>query len=683
MSEIIKQGMADIWASSGDIVAPDAGKVAEGWLVEVVPRQYWNWMQNRTDVNLAYMLQHGIPEWDAITEFIANKSYVQHAGIVYKAILTGINQNPTTATTYWSVAFVNSTAALEALKATVPASDKLPYFTGTSTAATTTLTPLARTLLDDTTRGEMLTTIGAQAADATLSALAGIATATNKLPYFTGVDTVATTDLTAFGRSLIDDSDAVAARVTLGLNNLDNTSDANKPVSTAQQAALDLKAPLASPALTGTPTAPTAPTGNSSTQVATTAFVSAEITNDRPYSSTVADIKMNGAQSLGSSASIPRADHVHPTDTTRAPLDSPALTGVPTAPTPVVGSNTIQVATSAFVQANAAIKDSDTGSVQIPSGTTAQRTAVPTYGRLRANSTLNSMEWWNGVVWTPVGSGAGATGAGSGLGQDQIFNETDQLVTDNWTIGQGSMLTGATITIASPAVITFASHSFVVNQPVRFTTTGALPTGLTVNTPYYVIATGLTANTFQVSTTQGGAAVVTTGTQSGVHSVGKLKNALVTKELKIASGKSVTIPSGSSLVVVGAGGKTENADLYVNTFNAQDISGVKNFTSPPTLNGFDLTSIGIGQTWQDVIASRTILTNYTNTTGRPICVSLMMTGPIGFLPIILVGGIKKYGTYATSSSQAVSVDAIVPPGQTYQASYNTGPVAIFKWMELR
>lgn len=59
----------------------------------------------------------------------------------------------------------------------------------------------------------------------------------------------------------------------IGLSNVDNTSDASKPVSTAQQAALDLKANLASPALTGTPTAPTPTGGDSSTKIATTAFV--------------------------------------------------------------------------------------------------------------------------------------------------------------------------------------------------------------------------------------------------------------------------------------------------------------------------------------------------------------------------------------------------------------------------
>jgi len=63
----------------------------------------------------------------------------------------------------------------------------------------------------------------------------------------------------------------------VGLGNVTNTSDANKPVSTAQQAALDLKADLASPALTGNPTAPTQTAGNNSTRLATTAFVTAAI----------------------------------------------------------------------------------------------------------------------------------------------------------------------------------------------------------------------------------------------------------------------------------------------------------------------------------------------------------------------------------------------------------------------
>lgn len=62
----------------------------------------------------------------------------------------------------------------------------------------------------------------------------------------------------------------------VNLANVDNTADASKPISTAVQTALNLKAPLASPAFTGTPTAPTPTTSDSSTKIATTAWVKAQ-----------------------------------------------------------------------------------------------------------------------------------------------------------------------------------------------------------------------------------------------------------------------------------------------------------------------------------------------------------------------------------------------------------------------
>lgn len=74
-----------------------------------------------------------------------------------------------------------------------------------------------------------------------------------------------------------------------------------------------------------------------------------------------------------------------------------------------------------------------------------------------------------------------------------------------------------TVTIASPGVFTWTSHGMIAGMPISFTTSGALPTGLTANTKYYVIAAGLTANAFEVSTTAGGSAVNTSGSQSGTH----------------------------------------------------------------------------------------------------------------------------------------------------------------------
>jgi len=76
-----------------------------------------------------------------------------------------------------------------------------------------------------------------------------------------------------------------------------------------------------------------------------------------------------------------------------------------------------------------------------------------------------------------------------------------------------------TMTIASPSVFTLNSHGLVAGDAVYLTTTGALPTGFSQNTLYYVIATGLTTNTFQLSTTRGGSAINGSGSQSGTHTL--------------------------------------------------------------------------------------------------------------------------------------------------------------------
>jgi len=70
-----------------------------------------------------------------------------------------------------------------------------------------------------TARASMGVTIGTdvQAYDAGLQSISGLTTSANQLIYATGSDTYTVTSLTAFGRSLIDDADASAARTTLGL----------------------------------------------------------------------------------------------------------------------------------------------------------------------------------------------------------------------------------------------------------------------------------------------------------------------------------------------------------------------------------------------------------------------------------------------------------------------------------
>lgn len=74
-----------------------------------------------------------------------------------------------------------------------------------------------------------------------------------------------------------------------------------------------------------------------------------------------------------------------------------------------------------------------------------------------------------------------------------------------------------TMTIASPCVVTWTAHGLADGTPISFTTTGALPTGIVANTVYYVKIISGNVNTFNITATVGGPNIVTTGTQSGVH----------------------------------------------------------------------------------------------------------------------------------------------------------------------
>ena len=106
----------------------------------------------------------------------------------------------------------------------------------------------------------------------------------------------------------------------VGLTNVDDTSDADKPVSTATQTALDLKATIASPILTGVPAAPTAAAATSTTQIATTAFVGDAV-------STAVGASVADAINDGTTAIAPSQNAVFDALALKAPIASPTFTG--------------------------------------------------------------------------------------------------------------------------------------------------------------------------------------------------------------------------------------------------------------------------------------------------------------------------------------------------------------------
>ncbi|HFP2724790.1 TPA: tail fiber protein, partial [Escherichia coli] len=112
---------------------------------------------------------------------------------------------------------------------------------------------------------------------------------------------------------------------------------------------VDTKAPLNSPHLSGTPTVPTASQGTNSTQIANTAFVKAAITALINGAPGTLDTLKEIAAAINNDPNFSKT--INNALALKAPLASPALTGIPTAPTAAQGTNNTQIATTAYVRA--------------------------------------------------------------------------------------------------------------------------------------------------------------------------------------------------------------------------------------------------------------------------------------------------------------------------------------------
>ena len=121
------------------------------------------------------------------------------------------------------------------------AADNILYTSGADTLAATAISAFGRSLIDDADAATAQATLGlvigtnVQAFDTELAALASTTSAANALPYFTGSGTASTTTLSAFGRSLIDDADAATAQATLGVDpaGTDNSVNVSLVTTTA------------------------------------------------------------------------------------------------------------------------------------------------------------------------------------------------------------------------------------------------------------------------------------------------------------------------------------------------------------------------------------------------------------------------------------------------------------------
>ena len=172
-----------------------------------------------------------IPVVDLATSGVNADTYKSVTVDTYGRVTAGTN--PTSLSGYGITDAQPLDATLTALASVSTTANKLIYADGVDSFTTTDLSSFGRSLIDDADASASRSTLGlvigtnVQAYDATLNALASVSTSANKLIYADGVDSFTTTDISAFGRGLIDDADASTARTTLGLGtaSVENVTD--------------------------------------------------------------------------------------------------------------------------------------------------------------------------------------------------------------------------------------------------------------------------------------------------------------------------------------------------------------------------------------------------------------------------------------------------------------------------
>ena len=354
----------------------------------------------------------------------------------------------------------------------------------------------------------------------------------------------------------------------VGLANVDNTTDANKPVSTATQTALDLKAPLASPTFTGTVTLP-------SGTVTSTMILDGTILN--------ADINASAAIALSKLATDPlaRANHTGSqtastiSDFNEAAQDAvggilgTGLTYNDASNTITVDSTNIQLRVTGVTDTEIGYLDGVTSAIQTQldakldsstAGTTYAPLANPALtgtatavnltisGDLTVNGTTTNINSTNlvvedkNIVLGDVASPTNTTADGGGITLNGLTNKTFNWVNANtaWTSSENlDLATGKTFKIAGTDVLSGSTLGSGVTGS-SLTSVGTIATGTWSATEIAVNKGGTGATTASAARTNLGATTV------GAN-VFTLTNPSALSYVKVASDNTVSAASASTV----------------------------------------------------------------------------------------------------------------------------------------
>jgi len=197
---------------------------------------------------------------------------------------------------------------------------------------------------------------------------------------------------------------------------------------------------------------------------------------------------------------------------------------------------------------------------------------------------------------------------------------------------------GTQTAIVTPTVVTWSSHGRSVGDPVRLTTSGSLPTGFSTGTTYYV-SNVLSANTFTLSASVGGAPILATAVGSGTHTCilwyGSADVTRATNSITLASfsieGNALTLNGNLEANALFSMTSSANAKRLTMTYGGSALfdSGAGSYTS---VTGVNVNKIAWARGPGTVVTSAATATGHgtTTATGGIQTFTLAYTGPLTF-----------------------------------------------------
>lgn len=675
-------------------------------------------------------------------------------------ILDGVTASATEINTLSGI--TASTAELNILDGVTASATELNILDG----ATLTVTEL--NYVDGVTSSIQTQLNAKQPLDAGLTSIAGLTTLADRMIYTTASDTYAVTPITSAGRALLDDASAAAQLITLGitataaeLNTLDgitstvselnildgvtaNAAELNildgatltttelnfvDGVTSAIQTQLNSKAPLASPTFTGVPAAPTPTTGTNTTQIATTAFVQSALSGSGlgDMLKAVYDSNDDGYVNKADTWTTARTVTI---GSTGKSVDGSANVSWSLAEIGV-GSGVLTLATAGIATGsqtfNANQATNGTFTVTVP-GTNLTATAGTTAGPTLNSSTgtgvviPSASATASGIVTTGAQTFAGTktfnslatsdfslsgttvTATGAELNYvDGVTSALQTQLDNKQPLDAGLTSIAALTTAADSMIYTTASDVYAVttltaagrallddaNAAAQLVTLGVTATAAELN-----ILDGATLSVTELNYVDGVTSAIQTQLDnkqpldSDLTAVANLATTGIIVRTGTGTAATRAIAAGTGLTVsdgTGASGNpTLSADLASQVEAEAGTDNTKLMTPLRVEEHMIANTLGWGQTWQDVLASRTFGTSYQNTTGKPIQVAITGQGSDRIIQVSSDNATWiTIGRLAAAALDPSGMSFVVPVNYYYRLNTAGAAGTIVYWVELR